>query len=133
MGGKLIYNEDNSFSYKVNSSVINSGYEAEGHRCKLINNKLADKVDFSSLYEGIIEESEYEPGGEVYVIYWRSGLRGCYDLGWIVVFDVEELISKVFKRDIVTDIVSSSPKATRFMNVLDEFGIRYGEDWTRID
>ncbi len=129
MGGKLIYNEDNSFSYKDNSAF---GDEIIGCRCKIVDNKLIDEKQ-ASLHEDIIKKSGYEPGNEVYVIDWRSGAGGCIELGWIVVFDVDDLVSEVFKHDIVEEIIKSDPKITRFLRILDEKGIRYSEDWVRID
>ena len=128
MSGKLMYNEDNSFSYKDNSAF---GDEITGCRCKIVNNKLVD--DKHTIHQGLIDKSDYEPGDEVYIIDWHGGAGGCVEMGWIVVFDVDNLISEVFKQDIVKEIIRSDPKITRFLKILDEKGIRYIEDWTRID
>ena len=55
----------------------------------------------------------------------RTGLDSC--------FDVDDLISEVFKKDIVEEILKSDPKIIRFLEILDEKRIRYNEDWIRID
>ena len=106
----------------------------ERNNCSVISvdNKLLDD-NYVLLHEELIKSSGIEPGNEVYIIDWRGGPRECLVMGWIVVFDVDDLISEVFKKDIVEEILKSDPKITRFLEILDEKRIRYSEDWIRID
>ncbi len=106
---------------------------ANGHR-----QRIGDD-DQSTLFNSIIEKSECSEGDDVYLIDYREGYGGCHDLGWIVVFDVDELFSQVFinGHDSIVDTVGSDPKETsiisQFRALLDKNGIRYGEDWVRMD
>ena len=95
--------------------------------------------DQLGLFNSIIKKSECSEGDEVYLIDYREGYGGCHDLGWIVVFDVDELFSQVLinGHDSIVDTVGSDPKETsiisQFRALLDKNGIRYGEDWVRMD
>lgn len=107
---------------------------ANGHR-----SRIGDDIDQGTLFDRIIEKSECSEGDEVYLIEYREGYGGCHDIGWIVIFDVDDLFSKVFinGHDSIAEAVGSDPKETsiiaQFWALLDEKGIRYGEEWVRMD
>lgn len=106
-----------------------------GRRCRLVNNAPADD-ECSSIYKRIIEESEHKAGDEVYVHDWNAGVgsgSNCGEMGWIVVFDVDDLLSKELKQDVKNEAVEANLEIDKFMSILDENGIRYSENWIRMD
>ena len=132
MNGVFELNEDGSFVYKAKEKSI---YEMSGRRCRLVNNAPADD-ECSSIYKRIIEESEHKAGDEVYVLEWNAGVSSgsnCGEMGWIVVFDVVDLLSKVLKQDVMNEVFEANIEINKFKSILNEYGIRYGENWIRID
>ncbi len=114
------------------SIEYNYHFYADGHRYQLIDKEL------DVLYERIIKQSEYELGEEVYLIHYNEGLNASYTLGWLVIFDVERLYSEVFHKheSIITAIGDDVEKLDiiqRFLDILKEKNIRYGEEFINMD
>ncbi len=107
------------------------GFEAEGKVCDLIND------DPGSLFRGMIEKTKHDIGEKVYLISYDDGYMACHDLGWIVIYDVDDLLSKVLKEDSITITVGTDTTGHgiigRFTELLDREGIRYDHKWTTID
>ncbi len=120
---------------KDNEYLDSDGYffEADGHRYR-----IGDEEDVH-LFQTMIDNSGLGVGEEVYLINYREGLNGCYDIGWMAVFNVEELFSKVFMdgKESILDAVGRDTKGAgiiqQFLKLLDENNIKYGQDWIRID
>ena len=108
-------------------------FEEEGFR-----HRMGDDIDVS-YFDGLISKGGAKKGDELYLIKYREGYSGCSDIGWMVIFDVDELFSKVFTdgKSSVTDVIGNDPRGTsiigQFMKLLEENGIRYEDDWIRID
>ena len=88
-----------------------------------------------SLYEGLIDENAVS--GDVYCIYYSDGYPGAYETGWVVIYDVDLLFSKVFvnEESIISAIGSENCRSymNRFFKILDENGIRYNDDFFLMD
>ncbi len=101
--------------------------------------RIGDDYDDINWYKNLIKDLGVSDGEEVYLIHYDEGLGGCHDLGWVVISDVDELFSKIFKngRESVTDTVGTDTSGTgiiqRFMKLLEDNGIRYKDDWIRMD
>ncbi len=101
--------------------------------------RIGDEDEKLVLFKNIIDKSERAEGDEVYLIEYREGYGGCHDLGWMVINDVDNLYSKIFQngRDSITDVIGSDPKDTsiiiQFRELLDANGLKYQDEWVRMD
>ena len=121
--------------YKRDKNLFNSLYvysfTADGHVCKDYS-----KED-TALFDSMIEESKDIIGDEIYLISYREGYPAAYTLGWVVIFDVEALFSKVFtQEESILAAVGSDNKTDvmySFFHMLDENGIRYDHNYINMD
>ncbi len=131
MNDSIITIMKNKDPFDCGNSTIE--FEAKGRRCQNVDDEY-----YAPTYKRIIEKTGYDVGKEIYLVDWRVGCSGCYEMGWMVVFDVEDLFDKVFKNkreSIIEAVENTKGKSViaQFEGILDENGIRYGDDCTRID
>ncbi len=98
---------------------------------------LTKEVPHYILFKRMIEGSKHNIGDMAYLIFYNEGYNGCYYLGEIAIYDVDDLLSKVLKEDSITATVGTDTSGygiiKRFTDLLDKEGIRYDEEWTRMD
>ena len=104
-------------------------FTAEGDRYRPGEGEIPKKYNFGGYMEHMLKVTEHEIGDEVYLIHYEE----CKIAeGWVVIYDVDELFSKVFKQESIVATVGTNIKGTSFMKMffelLVEKGIRYDND-----
>ncbi len=126
--------EKSSSGFDWNEELFNSMYvyrfTADGH----VTRNYKEEEDLA-LYENIIDESSV--GEEVYLLSYYEGYPAAYERGWVVIYDVAALFSKVFsEKESILSLVDSGQKENfivRFFKILKERDIKYDNDFFLMD
>ena len=107
-------------------------FTAEGRMCS-----IKDNEDLG-VHEHIVRCTEYDLGDKVYLIRFKEVYYAAHRRGWIVVYDPDRLSDEVFKNreSIITAVGENCKKKDvmqQFMEILDQKGFRYDEDFVNMD
>ena len=126
--------EKSRFGFDWNEDSFNSTFvfrfTAEGR----VTGNYKEDEDIV-LFKRIIDESAV--GDELQLISYHEGYPAAYEEGWIVIYDVDALFSKVFtEKESILSLVDPGQTENciyRFFEILKENEIRFDHDYFFMD
>lgn len=123
-------NPDSDFYEEMFVDMITYKFNANGHISTDYKNEMKD-----TFFEKIVDGSV--AGDRVYLLSYHEGYPAAHELGWVVIYDVDALFSKVFKaEESIPAVVGKQLNKSymdRFLDLLKANDIRYDFDYVNIN